>query len=54
LEDKNGTLPQLEQRRKHLVNHMKDMREELNQIDSKITQLKKQAKPEPQDTTKPA
>jgi DNA-binding PadR family transcriptional regulator len=56
LEEKTGelALPQLEQRRKHVVNHMKDMRAELNNIDTKITQLKKQTKPETQDTTKSA
>jgi DNA-binding PadR family transcriptional regulator len=55
LEEKKGqlSLAQLEQRRKHLVNHLKDMREELNEIDRKVAELKKQAKPEGQDTPKP-
>ena len=30
------------------MDHIKKMREELNEVDSKIAQLKKQAKPEPQ------
>jgi DNA-binding PadR family transcriptional regulator len=55
LENKKGelTLVQLEQRRKHLANHLKNIRGELNEIDSKIANLKKQTKPEPQDAAKP-
>jgi DNA-binding PadR family transcriptional regulator len=54
LEDKKGeaNLQHLEQRRKHLTDHIKEMREQLNEIDSKISQLKKQNKPDIQDTTK--
>jgi DNA-binding PadR family transcriptional regulator len=56
LEEKTGQLSmaQLEQRRKHLVNHLKNMREELTEIDRKVVELKKQAKPEGQDAAKPA
>jgi DNA-binding PadR family transcriptional regulator len=56
LEEKKGqlSLPQLEQRRKHLMNHMKNYRQELNEVDNKISALRKQAKPEPQDAAKPA
>jgi DNA-binding PadR family transcriptional regulator len=53
LQDKELSLVELEQRRKHLVNHMKNMREELNEIDRKVVELRKLAKPEGQDTTKP-
>jgi DNA-binding PadR family transcriptional regulator len=51
LEDKaEPTLQQLEHERKHLQDHIKDMRERLTEVDTKISQLKKQVKPEPQDT----
>jgi DNA-binding PadR family transcriptional regulator len=51
-EDKTEpTLQMLEQHRKHMQEHMKEMREKLNEIDNKIAQLRKQVKPEPQDTT---
>jgi Predicted transcriptional regulators len=43
------TLQQLEHQRKHFQDHIKETREKLNEIDNKIAQLKKQAKPEPQD-----
>jgi DNA-binding PadR family transcriptional regulator len=44
------TLQQLELHRKHLVEHMKRMREELNEVDSKIAHLKKQPKTESQSS----
>lgn len=52
LEDQKSevSIQQLEHRRKHLIDHMKQMREELNEIDNRIGQLKKQTKPEPQDS----
>jgi DNA-binding PadR family transcriptional regulator len=40
------TLPQLQQQRKHLTDHIKGMRKQLIEIDGKIAQLKKQAKPD--------
>jgi DNA-binding PadR family transcriptional regulator len=53
LQDKELSLVELEQRRKHLVNHMKNMREELNEIDRKVVELRKLAKPEGQEAAKP-
>jgi DNA-binding PadR family transcriptional regulator len=54
LEDKKceANLQQLEHQRKNIMDHMKDMREQLKGLDGKISQLKKQAKPEPQGTPK--
>ena len=42
------TLQQLEHQRKHYQDHIKEMREKLNEVDARIAQLKKQAKTEPQ------
>lgn len=52
LENKSEpTLQQLENHRKHLADHIKQMREELKEVDSKIVYLKKQPKPEAQGTS---
>jgi DNA-binding PadR family transcriptional regulator len=51
LEDKaEPTLQQLEHQRKHYLDHLKEVRERLSEVDVKIAQLKKQNKPELQDT----
>ena len=54
LEDKNCeiALPQLEHQRTHMIESMKSMRERLADIDARIAQLKKQAKPEPEAASK--
>jgi DNA-binding PadR family transcriptional regulator len=54
LEDKNCeiALPQLEQQRTHIIENMKSMRERLADIDERIAQLKKQAKPNSEATSK--
>jgi DNA-binding PadR family transcriptional regulator len=52
LENKSEpTLQQLENQRKHLADHMKQTREELKEVDSKIAHLKKQSKPDAQGTS---
>ena len=50
LEDSQVTLQQLENQRKLLVDHIKKIREQLNTLDAKITQLKKLSNPASQQT----
>jgi DNA-binding PadR family transcriptional regulator len=54
LEDQKSeaTLQQLEHQRTHIVETLKSMRERLTDIDERIGQLKKQAKPEPEPAGK--
>jgi DNA-binding PadR family transcriptional regulator len=54
LEDKKceANLLQLEQHRKHLMGHIKEMREQLNYVDSKISHLKRQTKPDAENSPK--
>ena len=54
LEDEKyeANLQQLENQRKKIMEHLKEMREQLNELDYKISQLKKQAKAEPEDALK--
>jgi len=54
LEDQKSevTLQQLEHQRTHLIESMKSMRERLTDIDERIAQLKKQAKPQPEAASK--
>lgn len=53
LEEKKSepTLQQLEHQRKHITDHMKEMRERLKELDIRIVQQKKQTKPESLDKT---